>query len=224
MSNAVQSSETGPPSASLGDWLTEVLKERIAGGGYRPGDWVREPALQREFGMSNGPVREALQNLVAAGVLVREARRGVRVVELSDEEVVELFQVRLAMLELAAELAARRARQRDLGPARTLIETIERAVDERDIEALMPAGGALVDWVCRTTGNRQLVDAWERLTITSRVYIYASLKSCPDLGRVGQLWRALFEAIAGNEPIAARAAARAMVRRTIDDLGLDGGF
>ncbi|MCZ6861295.1 MAG: GntR family transcriptional regulator [Alphaproteobacteria bacterium] len=221
---ATKAQLAGPPSASLGDWLTEVLKERIAGGGYLPGDWVREPALQREFGMSNGPVREALQNLIATGVLVREARRGVRVVDLSDAEVVELFQVRLALLELAAELAARVARPQDLRPARALLETIERTVRDRDIEALMPAGGALVDWVCRTTGNRQLVDAWERLTIKSRVYIYTSLKACPDLDRVGQLWRSLVEAIAGNEPQLARKAARLMFRRTIDDLGLDGGF
>lgn len=225
MSNAATKAQTaGPPSASLGDWLTEILKERIAGGGYRPGDWVREPALQREFGMSNGPVREALQNLVAAGVLVREARRGVRVAELSDAEIIELFQVRLALFELAAELAARVVGPADMGPARALLETIERAVRAGDAEALMPAGGALVDWVCRTTGNGQLMAAWEALTIKSRVYIFASLKACPDLDRVGRLWRALVEAIAGNQPDAARQAARLMVRRTIDDLGLDGGF
>ncbi|MHA1538211.1 MAG: GntR family transcriptional regulator [Alphaproteobacteria bacterium] len=225
MSNtATKAQPAGPPSASLGDWLTEILKERIAGGGFRPGDWVREPALQREFGMSNGPVREALQNLVAAGVLVREARRGVRVADLGDAEIVELFQVRLALFELAAELAARVAGPADMGPARALLETIGRAVRASDVEALMPAGGALVDWVCRTTGNGQLIAAWEALTIKSRVYVYTSLKACSDLDRVGWLWHSLVEAIAARQPEQARKAARLMVRRTIDDLGLDGGF
>ena len=224
MNTALPNRSDGPPSASLGDWLTGVLKERIAGGAYRPGDWVRESALQSEFGMSNGPVREALQNLVAAGVLVREARRGVRVVALTDDEVVALFQLRLALLEVAAELAARNARPEGLAPARALIATIDRAVAAADVEALMPAGGALIEWLCRTTGNGQLADAFERLTIRSRAYTYASLKACPDLDRVGRLWRSLVEAIAANDPQPARVAARAMVRRTLDDLGLASGF
>ena len=213
-----------PPSVSLGDWLTDILQQRIANGGYQPGDWIREPALQREFGVSNGPVREAMQNLVAAGVLERVARRGVRVVQLSDKEVVELFQVRLALLELAAELAARTIKPADMKTATDLMETVDHAIAEHDVERLMPSGGALVDWVCRATGNQQLIDVWEQFSLKARVYIYASLKASSDLDSIGPLWRALVESIAANDVPGAREAARGMVRRMVVDLGLESGF
>src|SRR6478735_5030445 len=91
------------------EWLVTVVRDRILQGQYKPGDRIREAELQQEFGLSNGPVREALQRLVADGILDRSPWRGVRVVQLTKEEIVELFQLRLALLEYAAELAARRA-------------------------------------------------------------------------------------------------------------------
>ena len=224
MTPAAAAQYPAPPSLSLGDWLTDLLKQRIAAGGYQPGEWIREPALQKEFGLSNGPVREALQNLVGAGVLTRVARRGVRVVELSDEEIVELFQMRLALLELAAELAASRARPQDLNQATALAAEIDQAIRRQNLEALILAGGALVDEVCRIADNRQITTAWEGLTLKSRVYIHASLSACSDLGSIGPLWRALPEAIKTGDRQAARQAARAMVRRMLDDLGLNGNF
>ncbi|MBL4756332.1 MAG: GntR family transcriptional regulator [Rhizobiales bacterium] len=220
MKNAPMDANKERPSGSLGDWLTEVLRQRIAGGGYQPGEWIREPALLREFGLSNGPVREALQNLVAAGALVREARRGVRVIELADEEVVELFQVRLALFEFASELVAHKATQADILSARAILNNVDRAVETGDIEKLMQAGGALVDWVCQTTGNRQLVETWNQLTLKARVYIYASLKACKDHENVAQIWHKLIEAIANQDQNKARHAAREMVRRTLQDLNL----
>src|SRR5882757_3265505 len=91
------------PPAGRAEWLAGVLRQRLWNGDYRPHQWIRENALRAEFGLSNGPVREALQSLVAEGLLERVPYCGIRVLALSDREVVELFQLRLALLELAAE-------------------------------------------------------------------------------------------------------------------------
>ncbi|MCB2001946.1 MAG: GntR family transcriptional regulator, partial [Rhodoferax sp.] len=77
---------------SIGAHLASVLRERIVTGVYAPGEWIRESLLAQEFGYSNGPIREALQLLVGEGLLVRATWRGVRVVELSGREIVEIFQ------------------------------------------------------------------------------------------------------------------------------------
>src|SRR5215472_14784231 len=97
----------GPP-AGRAAWLAQVLRERLWRGGYRPHQWIRESSLRGEFGLSNGPVREALQLLVAEGLLERVPYCGIRVIALDERELVELFQLRLALLEIAAELAALR--------------------------------------------------------------------------------------------------------------------
>ena len=45
------------PPSSRARWLARVLRERLLGGAFRPGEWIREAALRAEFGVSNGPVR-----------------------------------------------------------------------------------------------------------------------------------------------------------------------
>jgi DNA-binding GntR family transcriptional regulator len=86
-------------------WLAGILRERILGGIYRPGERIREVQLRTEFGFSNGPIREALQAIVADGLAERAPWHGVRVKMLDERQLIDLFQVRLALLEYAAELA-----------------------------------------------------------------------------------------------------------------------
>src|SRR4051812_20714424 len=95
-----------PPTMSRGEWLADIAKDRILNGAYPPGDRIRESDLQQEFGFSNGPVREALQLVVAATLAERSPWQGVRVVTLSPAEIGELFQVRTALLEYISERAA----------------------------------------------------------------------------------------------------------------------
>ena len=215
---------TQPPTASLGDWLTEILKQRLLSGGYKPGQWLRESALQNEFGISNGPVREAMQNLIVSGILVRRAHRGVQVVALTKNELIELFEVRLALLEIASERLAGFARTEDLATGQAIIDKVTVAARKKDVDALVLLGGELVDWICQSTGNQDLINTWEQLTLKARIYIYASLKANRDIETVSLLWQKLFSQISAGDTKAARNAARAMVRETLRDLDLEVWF
>ena len=204
----------------IADGIAAVLRDRIALGVYPPGSWIREAMLGEEFGVSNGPIREALQLLVNEELLVREPRRGVRVVSLTDPEIVEVFQVRLAILELAAELASRRATAAQVAEARVLIAQMERVLAAGDIDAQMPLGNHLSLWLCACSGNSRLRQTYSRLTFQSRVYIHESLRRSSQLGQLAGLWRALVDAVETHEAAAARRAVRALVRRALDDLAL----
>src|SRR5262249_4954416 len=138
------------------DWLTRVLEERIVKGICKPGDWIRENELQREFELSNGPVREALQRLVAAGILERSPWKGVRVVELSEAEIVELFELRLALLEYAAELAARRAPPEVLAEAKTVRANLRKALARVRKGDLALINAELIEWILRGAGNKRI--------------------------------------------------------------------
>ena len=90
-------------------WLAQILRQRIISGFYPPGERIREADLRAEFGFSNGPIRQALQTVVADGLAERAPWQSFRIKLLSRKQIVELFQVRSALLEYAAELAARNA-------------------------------------------------------------------------------------------------------------------
>ena len=97
------------PRRSLRDEVFQVLHKRVITGEYRPGEWLRQDDIASQLGVSMTPVREALDLLVAAGLAAREPYRGVHVAELTRDEMLDAYGLRLTLEPLAARLAATEA-------------------------------------------------------------------------------------------------------------------
>jgi len=79
----------------------ERIRSNIIEGVLPPGSQLHEVELAASFGVSRGPVREALQRLIQEGLLRSEAHRGVFVPVMSDDDIVDIYVAREA-LETAA--------------------------------------------------------------------------------------------------------------------------
>ena len=90
--SAIPDAPRSPRPFSKADAVTEAVRQRILFGIYRPGEAIREAALQAEFAVSNAPVRSALQRLAAEGVVTRSAQHGARVTDLSEGELLQRFE------------------------------------------------------------------------------------------------------------------------------------
>jgi DNA-binding GntR family transcriptional regulator len=198
------------------EWLAGVLRERLWDSAYRPHQWIREAGLREEFGLSNGPVREALQMLVAEGLLERVPYCGIRVMKLSAPEIVALFQLRLALLEAAAELAALCGDEtaRAAAPA-VLVQVRQNATEPR-----RPAPGHLMGWLVAAAGNREIARSWERVAGQSRLYLNEAARRAVDPKMVMRHAEALIAAVVAGKPAEARKAVRALTEHQIADLGL----
>ncbi len=108
------------------DDIALALEEAIVLGEIPPGSVLRQEHLSEQFGVSRTPVREALRRLAALGLVTFEPNRGVRVRELSHEEIREAFLVRAELESLATEIAARKMGEEDLEE----LERAERAFSE----------------------------------------------------------------------------------------------
>jgi DNA-binding GntR family transcriptional regulator len=198
-------------------WLGAIVRQRILAGRYRPGAWIREVELQREFGLSNGPVREALQCAVADGLAERAPFRGVRVIDLAEREIVELFEVRSALLEFAAELAAERAGPDAESSAAALKAILFKDASE-EAAADMSLRGDLSNWVFGLAGNERLRAAYERPLLQSLLYLGVARKQ--ERVRTGLVPPvvAVIDAIVGRHPADARNAVRALTLQILDYL------
>ena len=108
---------------------------------------------------------------------------GIRVVALDERELVELFQLRLALLEIAAELAALRRDPAMLAAAAQVRDQVRLNGDELNRGELpRPAPGHLMSWLIEGAGNGQLARDWERLAGRSRLYIYEIRAPCRRSG------------------------------------------
>lgn len=90
------------------DEIAMVIEEAILSGELEPGTVLRQEQLSERFAVSRTPVREALRQLAALGVVDFVPNRGVRVRSLSRDDLREAFLVRAELEGLAAELATPR--------------------------------------------------------------------------------------------------------------------
>ena len=78
--------------------VTRVLRKRILEGRYPADRFIRQETIAQELGVSRIPVREALAQLEAEGLVVREKYRGALIPKLSSSEIEEIYELR-QMLE-----------------------------------------------------------------------------------------------------------------------------
>jgi DNA-binding GntR family transcriptional regulator len=89
------------PRATYATMVGERIRSSILEGTMPPGSQLSEVELASHFGVSRGPVREALQRLIQEGLLRSEPHRGVFVPVMSAEDIDDIYLVREA-LETAA--------------------------------------------------------------------------------------------------------------------------
>jgi DNA-binding GntR family transcriptional regulator len=109
---------------NLAEELANFVREMIVDGRLPAGGRVNEVHLAARLKVSRTPLREALSRLASEALVSTHSGRGVVVTEVSTERVSELFEVRQALEEQAARLAARR---RDVGVFEELQREFRRA-------------------------------------------------------------------------------------------------
>jgi DNA-binding GntR family transcriptional regulator len=121
---------TLPGSERDGETLSEhvfrKIQSAIVQGEIAPGSKISEPELARIYGISRGPLREAIHRLEGQNLLVRQPHVGARVVSLTLEGLVELFQIRESLEGMACRLAAERMNRAGLDELRRLLDTHEK--------------------------------------------------------------------------------------------------
>jgi DNA-binding GntR family transcriptional regulator len=93
--------------------LRDEIENDIVTGALVPGERLDETQLAGRFGVSRTPVREALMQLSAIGLVEIRPRRGAIVVELGPQRVFEMFEVMAELEGMAGSLAARRHSEED---------------------------------------------------------------------------------------------------------------
>jgi len=108
---------------SLKESVFDLLHQRIVTGKYGPGEWLRQEELSSQLGVSQTPVREALDLLVSVGLAERVPYRGVRVPKWDRSEIVDAYILRLVLESAAARLAAQNI---TIEQQNSLLKTVEQ--------------------------------------------------------------------------------------------------
>lgn len=132
---AKDSTPTRIPRATFASMVGERIRSNIIEGVLPPGSQLNEVELAASFGVSRGPVREAMQRLIQEGLLRSEPHRGVFVPVMSAEDIDDIYQAREALETAAVRRITRTSRSaaayKALDKLVRAMESAEKAGDWR---------------------------------------------------------------------------------------------
>jgi DNA-binding GntR family transcriptional regulator len=194
--------------STLSSLAKESIRMRIVTGEIASGEIYSAPALAAVLGVSATPIREAMLELTADGLVEAVPNRGFRVVELSQHDLDEIFELRLMLEVPAAEESARRGISTD-DQARflELAELIEKRAQDGDTVGFLAADRDFHLGLIATLGNSRLVDIVSRLRDQARLYGLPMLAQRGELRESAREHRELLEAICCQDATAVAAVA-----------------
>jgi DNA-binding GntR family transcriptional regulator len=187
--------------------IRERLIEDILGGRLAPGARLVETRLAQQFGVSQGPVREALRDLELFGFVVSTSFRGTQVRQISTQDLLEIYPIRAALEGVAAYAAASRIDDATLAQLADLIDVMREAASNDDHRTVVDTDRAFHAAIVKASGNRMLDHVWQmlRLSITTCVTHSVTHRS---LHVIAERHVLLLDALRARDPERAEAAMR----------------
>ncbi len=115
---------------TIADQVFKKLQKAIVEGEIPQGSKISEPVLAKQFGISRGPLREALSHLEVCNLIERKFNIGARVISLSSQHLIEIYQIRESLEGLAAGLAAKNMTDDEIDELEKLLQQYEKQIDE----------------------------------------------------------------------------------------------
>jgi DNA-binding GntR family transcriptional regulator len=190
-------SHAGAVSQTLSEKIAASIADDIVSGRYQPGERLVEAALVKSFGVSHGPVRDALRILQNSGLVLIHPYRGGQVSVLTVREVQEIYQVRAALVGLRARWIAEDPQRADV------IAQADGPISELDALARSDEAGdryvavalSLNRMLTEGLSNRWLRSMLQALTLQTSRYTRLALATPERRRESARLWRTLIEAI-----------------------------
>jgi DNA-binding GntR family transcriptional regulator len=209
---------------SLSELAHEAIRERILYGDFKPGDWLRQEELSQQLGVSHTPVREALDRLVSDGLAERTPHKGVRVSTIDENDIAEVYCLRLLLEPLVVRLAAINISEEQLKNLWTIVDQAEIMTSLDDMPPRRQLNREFHGMICKACGSEMLERlcgiVWNRFPdwmLYEGLYRHPkSLK--PRLQREIKEHRGLLDAIAERNVNLAEQLSASHIKGTKEDL------
>jgi DNA-binding GntR family transcriptional regulator len=145
-------------AGSLREQVRRALEAALVCGELQPGEVYSAPGLAERFGISTTPVREAMLQLVKDGFVEVVRNKGFRVVEISDEDLDQISQIRMLLEVPSTARTAAILTPAKFATLATFAEEIEAAATRGDIIAYLDADRRFHAELISTLGNPRLTE------------------------------------------------------------------
>ncbi|HET8602230.1 MAG TPA: GntR family transcriptional regulator [Segeticoccus sp.] len=179
--------------------IADKLREAIGHGELPPGSQLLEAQLARELGVSRGPLREGMQRLTQEGLLISVRNRGLFVLEMTPENVEDMYVARSAIERAAAARVVRGDRAAAAEELLAVVDRMGRAAARNREAAVGEADIEFHRLLVELSESPRLRRVHETLITETRMCIHALAESYRASERRVEEHRAIAEAIGSGD-------------------------
>jgi GntR family transcriptional regulator, rspAB operon transcriptional repressor len=200
------------------DRVTDRLRDEIMSGRLPPNTRLKAPELALRLGVSQSPVREALQKLQVEGLIVLKPNHGAVVRGLGRDEFMHLMRLRAAIEGMQAGLCAARHSTALLAKIEQSAERFATAVATGDRDRRMKANATFHQLILTSDGGQTALEIVDRVNAITAALRRQYVHSAERLERGVIEHAEIVAAIRARDEVAAERLARAHVMITLDDI------
>jgi DNA-binding GntR family transcriptional regulator len=191
---------------SLPMLLEQEIQSVILKGEFGPGSHLNEKELALRFGISRGPVREALRSMESSGLIEQVPNRGFFVRQLTAQQAYDLYDVRAVLFGLAGKLLAERITDEGAQRLKTFIAEMDAALSAEDFETYVGVNFSFHEFIVVGAGNQALAQQYLGLVKQLRLYRTLSLMHVESMQASQLEHHAMADAVVARDPQAAQMA------------------
>jgi DNA-binding GntR family transcriptional regulator len=187
----------------------QVIRQCIQAGTYPGGSWIREMTIAQMAKVSRTSVRQALNVLALEGFVELHPNRGAMVVDWNDDNLLEVFDVRVMLESYACELAAERATDQDVETLKKHADSFAELVEKdhkRLRQKITQVNNDLHQQILHSCGNQRLATLLVAVVQVPLVHQTFARYEIEDLRRSAFQHHDLVQAIARKDREWAKAA------------------
>ena len=157
--------------------LLSRLESMILTGIFQPRERLIELNLADTLNVSRFWIRDALKILETKGLVTVVPYKGAMVTNLEEDEIEEIFQVRINLERLAVHLACEKMRSSDLRSLKRMSKHIRVCFESEDLESMISSNAAFHDYILKLAGNQTLTQTINQLKARCHILRHSSWSS-----------------------------------------------
>ncbi|NNK96694.1 MAG: GntR family transcriptional regulator [Desulfobacterales bacterium] len=203
---------------TLGHQVLDRLRAKIMDLDFLPGESVSLKGLAELFGVSIQPVREAVWQLEAEGILHVKPNKGIQISQLSAKEFKEISMMRLNLESLALTEACSRRTDKHIAAARKVLKIMKRKIKENDPKEYMRQNVFFHYELYRAADMPFLLRTIDTLRLRVHPYIYQSVTTSRAIADTFQVHADILEGVKNRDAPAAVKSLREDLQEVTDYL------
>lgn len=163
----------------LRDSVINTLEESIINLNLKPGDRLIESEISEKFGVSRGPIREAIQELEGRGLVEHIPYKGAVVSQLTDKDINELRFCRMVVEKLAAKLIIETTKiePSNLQHLDVIVEKMKIANEKSDLSRFLLLDFSFHEGLVILSNNHLLTEMWKPISSRLRRFFYLNSRN-----------------------------------------------